>query len=322
MILPPCVSIELNANQPSLSSAAIVEERCGAILGKDRCHVSLGSSSSQEGNASCWLASIDAANDVPLVATVVLRNPAHPERRDVERSVEFRQRDAPPDRWATLGLLIAALVTIEEHSATPAPDADSPDAAQRLRDAERAAALLRATEPPPTAPRRIAVDLRASALLATGMVPGTAWGLRGEVAIGTRRLAGLVRFSYLPSRTETTPAVPRQGGDFQLWAPGIGLSWKSGEAHRLSIRICGGGDLNITAGQGFGISEPAQRTVQWGSLWAGLAGQLRLFSHAFLVAGLEGTAAIKRPSFTLNSGDLYTVPPVGAYASLGLAIPY
>ncbi|MEA2701146.1 MAG: hypothetical protein QOI66_5417 [Myxococcales bacterium] len=322
MILPPCVSIELNANQPSLSSAAIVEERCGAILGKDRCHVSLGSSPSQEATASCWVASIDAANDVPLVATVVLHNPARPERRDVERSVEFRQRDAPADRWATLGLLIAALVTIEEHSATPPPPADSPDAAQRLRDAQRAAALLRATEQPPPAPQKIAVDIRASALLAAGMVPGTAWGLRGEVAIGTRRLAGLARFSYLPSRSETAPTAPRQGGDFRLWAPGVGLCWKSGEAHRLSMRICGGGDLNITAGQGFGISEPAQHTVQWGSLWAGVGAQLRLFSHAFVVAGLEGTAGIERPSFTLNSGDLYTVPPVGGYASLGLAVPY
>src|SRR5437899_326589 len=83
------------------------------------------------------------------------------------------------------------------------------------------------------------VEERASALLATVMVPGTAWGLRGEVAIGSNRLAGLARFSYLPSRSETTPTAPRQGGDFRLWAPGIGLCWKSGEAHRLSTRICG-----------------------------------------------------------------------------------
>jgi hypothetical protein len=80
--------------------------------------------------------------------------------------------------------------------------------------------------------------------------------------------------------------------------------------------------LNISKVQGFGVSLPTGHTVDWGALWAGIGLQLRLFSHAVLAASLEGTAAIARPSFTLNSGDFYSIPPFGAYASLGLAVPY
>ncbi|HEX3694994.1 MAG TPA: hypothetical protein VH374_06350 [Polyangia bacterium] len=321
MILPPCVSIQLNVNQPSPTSAAIVEERCDAILGEARCEVTVGESPPAQEGVGCWTATVDAASDAPLTASVWLRDPAHPDRREVRRSVEFRQRDAPPDRWATMGLLIAALVTIEEHSATPLPD-DAAERAKRERDAQRAAELLRASQPPPVTASRFVVDLRAAGLVATGMMPEVVWGLRAELAAGTRHLVGLARVSYLPSRTASAPTDVHEGADFRLVAPGLGGCWIASGATRLSARLCVGADFNISKVQGFGVSLPNGHTVEWGALWAGLGLQLRLFSHAFLAASLEGTAAIARPSFTLNSGDFYSIPPFGAYASLGLAVPY
>src|SRR5258708_6881117 len=173
MLLPPCVSIELGATQPAASSAAILVDRCDAILGESRCQ--LAPTGVELTAPGCWTARVQAPTDAPLTATVVLRDPGHPDRRTVQRSVEFHPRDAPSDRWATLGLLIAALVTIEEHSATPLPD-DSAERAARERDAERAAALLKASMPPPAQPKRVTYGVRAAWRRARGGVRGVLEG--------------------------------------------------------------------------------------------------------------------------------------------------
>jgi|SRR5579872_2225060 len=322
MMLPPCVSVELDVNQPSLASAAIVEERCDAILGEGRCQVTVGVPEPAETTSGCWTARVRAAGDAPLTATVLLHDRNRPERREVQRTVDFQPRDAPSDRWATMGLLIAALVTIEEHSASP-PSDDAADRERRQRETEQAAELLRRSVPPPPIERRHAViDVRATALLATGMMPGWVWGLRGEANLTGKHWAVQGRLSYLPSQSDAGTADGHEGGDFRLVAPGIGACGMTSETRRLSGRLCAGGDLNLTRVEGFGVTEPAQHTVRWGALWAGIAGQLRIFPHAYVVAGLDGTAALKRPSFTLDSGDFYAMPAYGAYASLGLAATY
>jgi hypothetical protein len=133
---------------------------------------------------------------------------------------------------------------------------------------------------------------------------------------------GQARVSYLPTRSEPASADGRQGGNFRLLAVGLGGCRVALGGGRLSARLCIGGDWDVTTVQGYGVTEPAQHTVTWGSLWAGLGAQLRLFSHASLYLGIEGTAGLQRPSFTLNSGDFYKVPAFGGYASLGLMIPY
>ncbi|HVR63388.1 MAG TPA: hypothetical protein VMU50_15915 [Polyangia bacterium] len=320
MLLPPCVAIELDAKQSAASSAAIVVDRCDVVLGQGRCHLVVDGPPGDEEAAAprCWRARVQAPTDAPLAATVVLHDPARPERRTVQRSVEFLPRDAPIDRWATLGLLIAALVTIEEHSATEA-DSDAESRAARALEAERAAALLKASLPRES---RVAFDLRASALLAHGMMPGWAFGVRGEANLGSEHWKGQARVSYLPSRSEAGSAGGRQGGDFRLLAFGLGACRAGGGARRISARLCAGGDLNVTDVQGYGVTEPAQHTVAWGSLWVGLGVELRVFSHAALFAGIDGSVGLKRPSFTLDSGNFYQVPAVGGYGSAGLVVPF
>ena len=318
MLLPPCVAIELGAEPPAASSAAIVVDRCDVILGQGRCHLLVSELPDDQAAApGCWRARVQAPSDAPLAATVVLHDPARPERRTVERSVEFLPRDAPIDRWATLGLLIAALVTIEEHSATEGAD-DAEERAAQAREAERAAALLRASQPR----SHVVVDVRAAALVAQGMMPGWALGFRAEANLGSARWLGQARLSYLPTRSEAGSADGRQGGDFRLLAAGLAGCRAGGGAGRLSARVCLGGDVNITDVQGYGVTEPAQHTVTWGSIWLGIGAELRLFTHASLFAGIDGRWGLKRPSFSLDSGNFYEVPALGGYGSLGLAVPF
>jgi hypothetical protein len=161
------------------------------------------------------------------------------------------------------------------------------------------------------------------ALLASGMVPGTSWGFRAEATGGGEHLVAVGRFSYLPTSTYSDPVSPLKGGTFQLMGGGLGGCWTNLPTRRLGGRVCAGGDINVTQARGFGIAEPSATTATWGAAWVGAGVQLRLVSHALLVAGWEATVGISRPRFTIEGGgSLYTPPALGGYAFFGLSVPY
>src|SRR5260221_8740047 len=143
-----CVAIQIIGPSVRPTEIEALQQRCGGILGSDRCRVMMPQVSGEGrlADSSCWRATVVIA-DKDAAATVVLAAGSGPTARETRRDLTFADRDLIPERWATLGLVIAALVTIEEHSAAarepppswvPAPrPARLPDAVTKTTVGER-----------------------------------------------------------------------------------------------------------------------------------------------------------------------------------------
>ena len=322
---PLCVSVEIGAPPAAMQTAASLEQSCDGILGKGSCRIVEADTPFSAGR-TCWTATIRSTGAGRNAATVVLRDPTQQGgvARRVEQTVEFRPQDAASDRWAALGLLVAALVTVQQYAGEtsepvvavppPGPLPPAPGPAEPPRVVVRA--------PEPTSGAALNWDLRAAAMVAVGQIPGVAWGLRVETTLGRGGFAGLARLSHLPSRNHTVAGTV-VGGEFQLLAPGAGACWTGQSRRRLSARLCAGGDLIFVEARGFGVAEPETTSSISGAAWAATSASLALTHHAALVAGIEGAAAIKRPDFTFVGGrDVYSPSAVSAAALLGLAVLY
>lgn len=330
MFLPPlCVSVEIGAPPAAMHSAAAMEESCDGALGKGICRIVDAADATSPLPNPCYSVTVAAAATERNAATVVLRNPGQRPGRSAHHSVTFRPHDAPADRWAALGLLIAALVTVEQYSSESSavvPVAPPPPPTPPLPPPPEAPAEPpRVVMTPPRAPSSLSLDwdLRAAGLATLGQLPGLAWGLRIETTLGRSGIAGLARLSYLPARTHLIPSDMMAGGEFELLAPGAGVCWTGAPRRRIALRFCGGGDVYLIDARGFGVAEPAGLSTVSGAGWFGVSASLAVSRHAAMVAGLEGTAAILRPRFDFTGGSaIYTPPPVGGAATLGLAVMY
>ncbi len=152
MVAPQaCVAVEITG-APAAEPRAALERRCSDILGAHRCRI-IAPGESQAGGPACWQVIVTTeGGDTPTEASVVLNDATDPTHVPVRRDVTFRPNDVVIERWGTLGLVIAALVTVEEHSAaeeTPAaPWSTAGGGFAPVVDARRAA--------PPPAPGRSA----------------------------------------------------------------------------------------------------------------------------------------------------------------------
>ncbi|HET6284175.1 MAG TPA: hypothetical protein VFH73_24675 [Polyangia bacterium] len=322
---PLCVSVQIGAPPAAMQMATTLEDSCDGILGKGSCRIVEADTPFSAGR-TCWTATVTSTGAGRNAATVVLRDPTQRDgvARRAEQTVEFRPQDAAADRWAALGLLVAALVTVQQY-ATDVPEAVvavpppvPPPPTPSPAEAPRVVATL--TPPPPSL---LDWDLRAAALIAVGQIPGVSWGVRVETTLGRGGFAGLARFSYLPNRTGTVAGNATMGGDFKLMAPGAGACWTVPSRRRLSARLCAGGDIIFVTARGFGVAEPETTSSVSGAAWGATSASLALTSHAAVVAGIEGAAAIKRPDYTFVGGrDVYSPSPVSAAALVGLAVLY
>src|SRR5450432_1912982 len=148
MIAPQaCVAVEISVSTAAQDQRAALERRCSDILGAHRCRI-VGPG---EGDASvgCWQVVVTTEGGVtPTDASVILDDPTDPSHAPVKRDVTFRPNDAIAERWATLGLVIAALVTVEEHSAAE----EAPVSAWNAAGAGFAPAIDARREAPPPEP--------------------------------------------------------------------------------------------------------------------------------------------------------------------------
>jgi hypothetical protein len=152
--------------------AARTVKSCQAALGEDRCRLSDEPPTSDE-----YYATVTAVGSNADAAHIVLvrRDADHP---IVERDLAFLPEDAPGDRWASVGVVIAALVTAAEGTAQkpppPKPAAPPPPPA---RPPPRPPPAPRATHP-----MRVDVLVHLSHETATNF---------------PKELGGSLRFSYL-----------------------------------------------------------------------------------------------------------------------------
>jgi hypothetical protein len=327
MLLPvACVAIQIIGSPAMPTEIEALQQRCGRVLGTDRCRVMTPDADSvgRVADSSCWRVTVAIA-DQATAATVVLAAGSGPAARETRRDLTFAERDQLPERWATLGLVIAALVTIEEHSAAaqePSPSLPTASAPSPLVAVTTSAVgdgSVTRTRGRPT------VHASLVGVAAAGVLPGAALGARVEALLSWTRLGALARLAYYPSRNRATVPVAdgTGGGQFRLWSAGLGLCVRARTAHWLSLRGCGGGDVATTSASGFGVAEISTASAMSSSIWGGVAAEMLLSSRIAVMAELDALAAVRRPSFGIRgAGTVYTPARFGGSVALGLAVGF
>jgi hypothetical protein len=309
-----CVAVEIAGPPAAVEQRAALERRCSDILGPRRCRIIV---AAQDGDG-CWHARVTAeGGDAAAEASVVLADETEPTHTPVRRDITFRPNDAVVERWATLGLVIAALVTVEEHSAAEAAPAVPPGP-------ENGGFAPIVVAPAPAPEPRVPLDgeLRALAVGAVGFLPEAALGARLEASLARGYVAGVLRGTIFPSGARASFGAGGAGGDVDLWSAGLGVCGRS-RTGPWGLRLCAGGDLAHMRASGVGVAETNSAAAWWESIWVGASGALSLASHLALTLEVEGAAVLQRPTFAIYGAQpTFTPAPVGAVAALGLAVPF
>jgi hypothetical protein len=315
-----CVTVEISA-QPALEQRAALERRCSEILGAKRCRIVL--STDEDPGSVCWRARVTTeGGSMPTEASVVLSDGTEPTHAPVRRDVTFRANDVVAERWATLGLVIAALVTVEEHSAAevvpaattgPAGGGFAPVIGGGDADLE---ARVETRSPVP-----VTGELGVAGVAGVGFLPSAALGVRALGVVAYGHLGVLARGTIFPA--ETRGSLGGHGaGDFDLASGGLGLCGVSARG-RWGGRLCVGGDVARMRARGLGVTETNSRTAWWQALWLAPSAELRLARHLALTLELEAGVILRRPTFAINgTPSTFTAGPLGGTAALGLAVPF
>jgi hypothetical protein len=311
MVAPQaCVAVEIAGPSAADEQRAALEGRCSEILGARRCRIV---DVRQEADAACWRAVVTPAGEGSAEASVVLRDETEPAHAPVRRDITFRPNDLPRERWATLGLVIAALVTVEEHSAAEAaPPAPAPAGG---------APVVVAT---PAAEASVPIDLtaRASVVGALGLLPEAALGARVELSAARGYVEVLARATIFPGDNRVVLGSDGAAGDVQLSAVGLGLCGRHAGA-AWGARLCAAGDLERLRARGVGVAETSAAT-DWSPTVSGVASlSRRLASHLAVTLEVELLTRLERPTFAIaGAPSVYQPARVGGLAALGLAVPF
>src|SRR5882724_4190672 len=213
LLIPACVAVQIIGAPPAPAEVGALESRCSGILGGDRCRVVAEPTPRARDTEedACWRATVTIA-ERGAAAQVVLRTAHGVEARDARRDVAFQDRDEISERWATLGLLIAALVTVEERSAAtttggdaatmePSPSARSPSAPSPILATTIAVPAL---EVPVRTRGGPGIHATLAGIAVTGPLPGTAFGARAEAGVDWPRAGVVARLAYYPEHNRAT----------------------------------------------------------------------------------------------------------------------
>jgi len=328
MITHVCVALQLLGPPVAPHALQALQQRCDSILGAGECRLR------QDHASACWLATVVRTED-DAVATVVVSGPGVAAGRVAQRDLTFQASDELTDRWATLGLVVAALVTREEHAAeaspppvtaTAAPPAASPPRATSAwfsRDRSTPAAISEQPEESSKAPLHLA-DVRVLGVADMGRLPWATVGARLGATFGLVRYLDLeIGGAYLTSTG--TGAIPvasggTGGAHFKLWSATVGLCPRSLVTARLSGHVCVGGDVGRTTATGTGIAEPRQASVLAPNAWFGFDSAFRLTRHLALVAEYKAEVAASRPAFAVvNGATFFQASRFSENVALGIA---
>jgi hypothetical protein len=331
MLPAACVAIHVIASAATPVDTDALLARCNGILGDAECRVVGGDANATDAASSpdatgtaapapgseperaCWQATV-TLDEKGTRAVVVLRGAS--DEQAARRDVRFESRDQITDRWATLGLVVAALVTVEEHSgAAETPTAPPP--APAVPPVSRSPSIA----PRPVAENAPSVEATFSGVAGAGFLPGAALGLRLEAAMYIASFGVLVRGAYTPPRSEATVPVATGtgGGRFSAWALGVAACGRTHFASAWTLRGCVGGDVDATTATGFGAPETTSATALMGVVWLGPAVTVRLAHHVAVTLETDALIASQRPDFSIRGAStVFTPSRFGADVALGL----
>jgi hypothetical protein len=309
-----CVAVEISGAPAAQDQRAALERRCSEILGLRRCRIV----SSADEIAGCWHARVTAeGGDTPSEASVVLADETEPTHTPVRRDITFRPNDALVERWATLGLVIAALVTVEEHSAAEAEPTVPPGP-----ENQGFAPTIVAPAPAPEPGEPFDGEVSVLGVGAVGFLPEAALGARLEASLARGHVAGLARGTIFPAGARASFAASGAGGDVDLWSVGLGLCGRA-RTGPWGARLCAGGDLARMRASGVGVAETNSAAAWWEAVWVGASGAYSVASHLAVTLQVEGAVVLQRPTFAIyGAQSTFTPAPVGGTVALGLAVPF
>jgi hypothetical protein len=346
MLTHACVAIQLLGTPAAPDAVRALEQRCEGILGAGECRLAAAnapdgdgaSAAGNNGGDACWRATVARTGD-DAAASVVVSAPGAVAGQAAHREVTFQTRDELTERWATLGLVIAALVTLEEHSAkaraspgdaAAAPTPETPGSAGRpwfSRDRSLPPPVTIAVGPtdPSRAPPRL-TDLRLLAVADFGRLPWATFGARLAATLELARYLDLeVSGAYLTSTGTGAVSVAdggTGGGHFNLWSMALGLCVPQ-HGTKLSGHTCAGGDVSATSATGFGVAETSHQTVWVPNIWFGFDSLFHLTRHLALVVEYKVEVAVTRPVFVIsNASPVFQASRFSQNLGLGLAAAF
>ena len=209
---------------------------------------------------------------------------------------------------------LAVVESVEPAASAALPSPPTPVPSSTATTDRRAAAT------PPAGSSTRYVGLRATGGAGLGPLPGVTAGaalyssiqlpsFRVELG-GQAYLGGVARY----------PQLPAVGAHFQLFS-GAARACLTPRTGRLIVPVCGGLELGVIRGEGFGIPATETSGGAWGAAVLGPA--LHLAIAGAFALWLEGDALLTllRPEFhARNLDSLYTPPEAGARLSAGLEV--
>jgi hypothetical protein len=294
------VAIHL-ASELSPELAARTVKSCEAALGEEHCRLTDEPPSGEDYYA---IVTADGASADGAYIVISRHDPEHP---IVERHLTFLPEDAPGDRWASVGVVIAALVTAAEGPAEkPPPPRPVPVAPPPPRRP-----VARPKPPPAAHPARIDLLVHLS---------------RESGSDYPRELGGTLRATFLVPRTPiffgaaagyAARLGPQPSLQFPLAGVGGGVRFGAPEARwALELNLFGIAQYWIISASQPGRSESEPVWRFGGSLGADLVWAVH--RQWQLLAGVS--AQLLTPGVTIDVGGQTAehAPPVGAAFSLGL----
>jgi hypothetical protein len=206
-----------------------------------------------------------------------------------------------------LALLINPEATIaaqpQPASPVPAPPPPSPVAA------------------PASAQARSGLGLGLGAVLASGVLPGSAAGLAARIFY--RRGSWALAFEltgFLPDE-QSAPVLPQASASFYRLESALQLCVSTPSDRRLGAGVCLGGVVVRLHGQSAGVSNPGQAAAWWPEASLACSGQIRLTAatRLRLAADLHGLG--NRSDFDiLGLGSVYRPAAYNVRGILGLDV--
>lgn len=316
MITQVCVAIQLLGAPAAPEAVQALQQRCDSVLGTGECRITRDGINGDKND--CWRATLVRTVDDGM-ASVVVGGSGAAAGHAAQRDVTFQSNDERTDRWATLGLVIAALVTQEEHAAasTPAATATSPPAETPTgsswfsRDRSAPATISEQPEEPSYGPLHLA-DLRLLGVYDSGRLPSATVGGRLSGTFGLVHHLDLeIGGAYLTSTgTISVPnAIGTNGGiHLDLRSLTLGLCPQSRISAGLSGHVCVGGDLGLMRVTATGVADSNSGVRLLPSVWVGFDSAVQLTRHLALVAEYKAEVAVEEtPSIIIanvnNSGS-------------------
>jgi hypothetical protein len=201
----------------------------------------------------------------------------------------------------------------------------NPEATAVAEPAPAQPAPLPPPSPPPNTPSPVArgsgVGVGLGAVLASGVLPGSAAGLAARVFYQRGFLAGAFEITgFLPDE-QSAPVLPGASASFYRLESLLQICASTPSDRRLGAALCLGGAVVRLHGQSAGVSDPGQTTAYWPEALLAGSGQLRLTAatRLRLAADLHGLGS--RPDFAiLGLGSVYRPAAYNMRGTLGLDV--